>query len=36
MSDCRGFLRVTPRSSLVAVTLGGAIVLPIGVAIGSA
>jgi VIT1/CCC1 family predicted Fe2+/Mn2+ transporter len=30
------FLRVTLRSSLVAVTLGGAIVLAIGVAIGSA
>lgn len=30
------FLRVTLRSSLVAVTLGGAVVLAIGVAIGSA
>ena len=30
------FLRVTLRSSLIGVTLGGAIVLAIGVAIGSA
>jgi erythrin-vacuolar iron transport family protein len=30
------FLRVTMRSSLIVVTLGGAIVLAIGVAIGNA
>jgi hypothetical protein len=30
------FLHVTMRSSLVVVTLGGALVLAIGVAIGSA